>query len=66
MVPVNSERITIPPPSLIRERIAANLNERRILASLLRVSVQAAEAQTQGYIRERFIEPRPTAAMGTN
>ena len=33
----------IPPPSLVRDRLARNIKERRLLRTLLRVSVDAAE-----------------------
>lgn len=33
----------IPPPPVVRERLARNIKERRLLRSLLRLSVRAAE-----------------------
>lgn len=43
----------IPPPGVVRERLAKSVREAQLLRSLLRVSVRAAE--------ERYRNERPTA-----
>ena len=37
----------IPPPPLVRERLARNIRERRLLRALLRLSVRAADETRQ-------------------
>ncbi len=37
--------VLIPPPALVRERLARNVSEARVLRSLLRLSVQIADAK---------------------
>ena len=37
----------IPHPSIVRERLARNIQEGRVLRSLLRLSVRAVEAQSR-------------------
>jgi hypothetical protein len=56
--------VKIPPPFVVRERLAENLRERRILRSLLRVSQSAAQAQASGQIKHRLIEGPLTAGAG--
>ncbi|CAN5898901.1 hypothetical protein BH23PLA1_BH23PLA1_27110 [soil metagenome] len=45
----------IPPPPLVRERLAQHIREGRILRALLRLSVRAAEERH----RQAAHEPRP-------
>jgi hypothetical protein len=47
----------IPPPPLVRDRLARNIRERRLLRSLLRLSLRAAEVRRE----ESPHEPRPEA-----
>lgn len=56
MVATKLDDVTIPAPFVVRERLAENLRERRILRSLLRVSQQAAQAQATGQINRRLID----------
>ena len=56
--------VTIPPPYAVRERLAENLRERRILRSLLKVSQDAAQAQASGQINRRLIDGPLVASAG--
>lgn len=56
MVATKNADVTIPAPFVVRERLAENLRERRILRSLLKVSQQAAIAQASGQINRRLID----------
>jgi hypothetical protein len=47
----------IPPPPIVRERLATHIREGRILRSLLRLSVRAAEER-----HRQAQEPQPEAA----
>lgn len=47
----------IPPPAIVREKLARNVREARVLRSLLRLSVRIAE--------ERHREQQPTREMAT-
>lgn len=47
----------IPPPPVVRDRLARNIKERRLLRSLLRIAVRAAEELRQ----EGNQEPRHEA-----
>jgi hypothetical protein len=47
----------IPPPPIVREELAAHLRKGRILRSLLRLSVRAAEER-----HRQAQEPQPEAA----
>lgn len=64
MVATKLDDVTIPAPYIVRERLAENLRERRILRSLLRVSQQAAQAQATGQINRRMIEGPLSAGTG--
>jgi len=50
-------RELIPPPPVVRDRLAENIRERRLLRSLLRLAIQAAEQRRQ----EPPFPPRPEA-----
>jgi hypothetical protein len=44
-VNMSDVEVLIPPPALVRERLARNVREARLLRSLLRLSVQSADAK---------------------
>ena len=55
---MNDPEKLIPPPSLVRDRLARNIRERRLLRAQLRVSVNAAEVIRQ----QAGGDPRPETA----
>ena len=40
---MSDDKTLIPPPPVVRNRLAINIRERRMLRTLLRLSIQAAE-----------------------
>lgn len=44
---MSETRNLIPPPPILRDRLARNIKERRLLRALLRLSVRAAEERGQ-------------------
>jgi hypothetical protein len=55
---MNERHELIPPPPVVRDRLAQNIKERRLLRSLLRISIRAAE--------ERRQEAPPTSCQKAN
>jgi len=55
---MSEQETIIPPPPLVRDRLARSLREARLLRRLLRLSVAAAEERH----RETASKPRQTAA----
>jgi hypothetical protein len=53
---IANDRTLIPPPPVVRERLAIHIREGRLLRSLLRVSIRAAEE------RQRQTAAAPTRA----
>jgi hypothetical protein len=54
-----SEKL-IPPPPVVRDRLARNIKERRLLRSLLRLSIRAAEdRRAEGSTTPRHEADRP-------
>jgi len=46
-------KIPIPPPPVVRDRLARNIREGRLLRALLRLSVRAAEERISARDRDR-------------
>jgi hypothetical protein len=44
---MNEHEKLIPPPPIVRDRLARNIRERRLLRALLRLSIRAAEERQQ-------------------
>jgi hypothetical protein len=44
---LNEQTELIPPPPIVRDRLARNIRERRLLRALLRLSIRAAEERRQ-------------------
>jgi hypothetical protein len=44
---MSEQQVLIPPPPVVRERLASNVREGRLLRSLLRLSLRAAEERRQ-------------------
>jgi hypothetical protein len=51
------ESILIPPPPVVRERLATHIREGRLLRAILRVSIRAAEERR----RQKSAVPTPDA-----
>jgi hypothetical protein len=56
-VNMSDAEVLIPPPALVREKLARSVREAKLLRSLLRVSVLAAEERHRGEQQKR-----PTSA----
>jgi hypothetical protein len=58
---MSDDRILIPPPPLLRERLAKNIREGRLLRALLRLSIRACQEKD----RDNQERSAPRSERGT-